>query len=567
MDLPNIWGQGALFCFSGLDGECQYHQSFACTLLADHLGVRIHTPELIDLYISVNNIKDVHYKIVASDIIIAELTTADNEKYNTSFVFYNQNTIIGLCRKNSLHLNPVDSSFTCKTSGNYKVYSGTKSTVYLSETEAKEYTCFSVSTAKNNINIPKAVDETIETKLQFYKNLPELRIKDPKISRTFYKCISVMKSQVYSAEGQFKHFWTTPDKLPHKNLWLWDSVFHSLGNRFIDKNLARDSLLSVLDTQKPDGLIPHMSTPYCSSNITQPPVLAWGFWEYYKNTSDISILKKAYPKLESYLKWNLKNRRCESGLFQWHINTEDKNCRCDESGMDNSPRFDHAVSMECIDFSCFMVTEAESMAKICKSINEERCQYWERFAADLKNSINKYLWDETDAFYFDRITSDKTFQKTKSVASFLPLFAGVCDETKAQKLVESLNNIKTFKDSFNIPSISKEDPTFGTDMWRGPVWINYNYFISCGLKRYGYVKEADSIIQKTLTEIAKYYHYDGTVYEFYDSACQKSPSKLMRKGEVIEPYNIYTRMQTIRDYGWTAALFVHMLLENLGLFE
>ena len=137
----------------------------------------------------------------------------------------------------------------------------------------------------------------------------------------------------------------------------------------------------------------------------------------------------------------------------------------------------------------------------------------------------------------------------------------------AKLLSEDKYNIKTFKDSFNIPSISKEDPTFGTDMWRGPVWINYNYFISCGLKRYGYVKEADSIIQKTLTEIAKYYHYDGTVYEFYDSACQKSPSKLMRKGEVIEPYNIYTRMQTIRDYGWTAALFVHMLLENLGLFE
>ncbi|MBQ5930622.1 MAG: oligosaccharide flippase family protein, partial [Clostridia bacterium] len=56
----------------------------------------------------------------------------------------------------------------------------------------------------------------------------------------YAKCLSVMKTQLYSPEAQFKTIWSTPDRLPHKSLWLWDSVFHALGHRNIDAKLAED---------------------------------------------------------------------------------------------------------------------------------------------------------------------------------------------------------------------------------------------------------------------------------------------------------------------------------------
>ena len=55
------------------------------------------------------------------------------------------------------------------------------------------------------------------------------------------------------------------------------------------------------------------------------------------------------------------------------------------------------------------------------------------------------------------------------VLIFLPLFAGICDDEKAKKLVEHLTNPKEFRTEFPIPSISIDDSTYGIDMWKGPV--------------------------------------------------------------------------------------------------
>ena len=82
---------------------------------------------------------------------------------------------------------------------------------------------------------------------------------DEDTEMTLYKSFSVMKSQVYSPEGIFNTMWTTPDRLPHKKIWLWDSVFHSFGNKHISKELAYDSIRAVLTTQEEDGFIPHMA--------------------------------------------------------------------------------------------------------------------------------------------------------------------------------------------------------------------------------------------------------------------------------------------------------------------
>lgn len=377
-----------------------------------------------------------------------------------------------------------------------------------------------------------------------------------------------MKSQVYSKQDQFKRLWTTPDRLPHKDLWLWDSVFHSFGNWVISEQLSQDSILAIFDSQKEDGFIPHQAAPNKASKITQPPIIAYGVLRMYERTGDKEVLKQVYPKLEKYLKWNMENRmNAENGLFVWHVNRTRVNNRCDECGMDNSPRFDNVTEMDCIDFSCFMAAEADAMAEIGRIIGHGSAEWWEKYSQKLKKAINDILWDERDNFYYDRTLGDKALKRVKSIASFLPLYAGVCDAKQAEVLVQELKNPKTFFDKVGIPSISKEEATFGEDMWRGPVWINYNYLIIKGLERYNYIELARELTQKLVKEITREYMSDGVFYEFYASSGEMKPYNILRKGKNIQPYNFHIRLQCIRDFGWTASLFVAMILEHREWFN
>lgn len=552
MQLPNIWGQGALFAYSGLEGECTAKNSFTCTLLGDNLGLRLHTDKPCDLYVTTEDVCDIRYKIVASDIISAELETRGGAVYETLFLFYNQNTIIGKCCKGSVQLRMVN---------------GADQSPYFYETSQGAETYFSVSTEKETAVTPELVAQTVAKKLAFYEALPDIDLKDKTIEKAFYKAVSVMKSQVYSKEGQFQRNWTTPDRLPHKALWLWDSVFHSFGNRFISEDLAKDSILAVLDAQRQDGFVAHMATPDSISDVTQPPVLAWGIMKLFDRTKEIALLEETYPKLRSYLKWNMENRTDKHGLYVWHVDTDSTDCRCDESGMDNCSRFDDVKDMECIDFSCFMVMEANAMEAMCIQLQNGEEQFWKDFAEELKEKINTRLWDVSDGFYYDRIVANDSFHKVKSNASFLPMLAGVCSAEQAERLVAHLDNPDTFQEAVGVPGIAKEDPTYGTDMWRGPIWLNYNYLVLEGLKKYGYFERYETLLKGIVKEVTKWYILDGVLYEFYDPSGTTPPSSLMRKGPVIEPYNFNIRYQTIRDYGWSCSVFACFILENKHLFE
>jgi len=468
-----------------------------------------------------------------------------------------------------------------RTEGEINIYTFSGECIAFAKKEVEDMVKFALSYSKKSeaeaveklkTSMEADVEQESKYKVSFFEKLPRLEsyyenVDGAIYEKTLYKCFSVMKSQVYSPEGIFKTMWTTPDRLPHKKLWLWDSVFHSFGNKYISRELAYDSIKAVLTTQEEDGFIPHMATSTGQhSDITQPPVLAWGVYSLYEFFEDKNLLEETYNNLESYIKWNIKNRDTNKNwLFEWKINDNSIVCRCDESGMDNSPRFDDVVEMDCIDFSCFMANEARYMAKIAKrlgKINEEK--YWNEIYENIKIAVNDFLWDEKDKFYYDRILNDGNFKKVKSVSSFLPLFAGICDKYRADCLYRHLTDKNSFDTELPIPSISKDDPTFGTDMWRGPVWINYNYMIARGLKEYGYFELAQNILRKTIDAIAYWYQQDGCIYEFYDSENRKSPRKLNRKGVPLEPYNFKIRPQAIRDYGWSASLYAAMVLEELA---
>jgi len=144
----------------------------------------------------------------------------------------------------------------------------------------------------------------------------------------------------------------------------------------------------------------------------------------------------------------------------------------------------------------------------------------------------------------------------KSVAGLAPLLAGLADEGQVSKIVEHLKSPDEFARPFAVPSVAADEETYGDDMWRGPVWINYNYMIVRGLERAGQHALAAEIKAKTLAEICRWYHELGCVFEYYDAEGSTPPPKLDRKGHKHDR----RRMACIADYNWSAACYVDLVM-------
>ena len=550
--LPKKWGQGQLFAFSAVDGKSFFSSDFTGTLSGDKIGVIFHTKCRRTLFFTD---AATSLNCVASDMILLE---------NASMIFAERHLVTGEINGNAKVFVSLDGECEIIRKGDIEIHN-TSDGEYTALLKRENRFVFAYGNSSDRVaelcekGIALDIEELKIKKSKPYKNI----IDNAEYAPLYAKCISVMKSQLYSPEGKIKRIWSTPDRLPHRNMWLWDSVFHAIGHRHLDTELAENLILALFDVQQEDGFIPHMAKPEEISSVTQPPVIAWGAWLVYKKSGNKEFLKNVLKNNKDFLLWCQSNRRkTEKELYSWHTNPELNN-RCDESGMDNSPRFDTNSDLYAIDFSCYMANETHFMQKIADELGDKDtaeffCQWHEK----IKSEINNTLWCEEDGFYYDYDIKNNCFNKVQSVASFLPIFAGVCDKTQCEKLVSHLENPDEFGTEFPIPSISKKDESFGSDMWRGPVWINYNYMISKGLTEYGFGDSSEKIKEKTLDVINEWYSRTGTVYEFYDSENRTPPYCFNRKGEVVEPYDFRVKYQSIRDYGWSITLAFDLLNEG-----
>ncbi len=381
--------------------------------------------------------------------------------------------------------------------------------------------------------------------------------------KTLLRACSQLKTQLNSPEGKIQHRWTTPDRWPHRNMWLWDSVFHVAGLRWLDLPVARETLEAVFDGQQEDGFIPHCTNPQYTSSVTQPPILALGMKLIDELDPNEAWIKKCYRKNANFLKWIFAHRDTNGdGLLEWKIEGT-PHCRCGESGMDNSPRFDETVELDACDFNAYMSLDCKIMGTFATrlGLSAEKA-FWESHCQRLNNLMNQKMWDEDAGLYLDYDTSKHARSPIQSSAGFLPLISGTPTPQMAKRLVETLHDPKRFSTPFAIPSISRHQPEFyRKDMWRGPVWVNINWLIARGLRDYGFNRDADHIITSTLEELEKFYYQYGTFFEFYDDRCECNPMSLLRKNACdpeLSPYH-----QAFMDYGWSATLYIDLVFENI----
>ena len=564
MIIPTKWGQGQLFAFSALDGSSLFTDEFAGMLSGDRIGVRFYSNTRREIAFANVWGKNLEFDAVTSDYICCHFP----EQEPMRIIYADQHLIIGNVAGVVVPAIFTEGPHTTEFEDGAEIH----------DTKDGDFNAFKVEGARFayafghskeavlalvNKGLAMDLEEVSAAKLAFYEKLGAPDTFEH--ADLYAKCLSVMKTQLYSPEEKFDSIWSTPDRLPHKSLWLWDSVFHALGHRRISGDLAESLIHAIWAHQGDNGYVPHMANSVLASSITQPPVIAWGSWHVYKTTGNKEFLKEVFEHNKAFLNWCREFRRVsDKELYTWET-TNDVNCRCDECGMDNSPRFDTKDPLFAIDFSCFMASDVRAMKKIAEELGlADEAAFYDEWYKAIAADVNAWLWSEEDKFYFDYNIPKQELHKVWSVASFLPIFAGICNEEQAKCLVAHLQDPESFATPFPIPSISMKDATFGSDMWRGPVWINYNYMLGEGLENYGYGEFAEEIYNKTIYFMNYWYQLTGTINEFYDCSNIKAPSQLNRKGLPFEPYNVNVRIQSIRDYGWSCTLLCDMLYKKFN---
>jgi glycogen debranching enzyme len=363
------------------------------------------------------------------------------------------------------------------------------------------------------------------------------------------------------------HQYIVPSPQTYPYQWLWDSCFHAVVLSHFDTDLAKAELTSLFSKQFEDGMIPHIiywqpaeavETDWGKqdaadiawgkdgvSSITQPPMCAYAVWRIYQADGDESFLEDTYKTLYHFYQYLLNRRDPHSEHLIGIIHP-------DESGEDNSPRFDELLGLppnhslsenfnermdlveqikDCnfnapfcmrdhfwvkdVPFNCIMVKNLAILSRIADTLNHSRdARYFQRQRDLMADAMKEHLQGD-DGVYYSTVGENYEPIDMITWAIFMPLFAEIIDKDEAQRLVdEYLHDSDQFGTAYPVPTLPKNHQSFESkrnSMWRGPTWVGANWFMYRGLKQYD-LGEAAADIKHSSRELVR----KSGFAEYYD---------------------------------------------------
>lgn len=318
------------------------------------------------------------------------------------------------------------------------------------------------------------------------------------------------RNRVYNNGQQFTSPYKSNQKLG------WESCFHAIILRHFDIKASQKEIISLLNSQKPDGRI---ST---QNNLIHPPLIGYSVLKVFEKCNDFDFLEKIFPKLDRYYRW-LSNVRdpynesilsilnpIESGqeksiIFR-SINSEDILNKYLEDL--NDYKFLNYFGFKDVLFNCVYLKGLRSMEEISKLAGRDHSYYRDKYRTS-ENSIKNLMFDKKKGLFFP-VYNDQ--YKNLTVNIFLPLFSQILSNTQAKNLINShLLNKEEFWLDYPIPTLSYSDSDFDSAYpWRGSISMQTNWFVFKGLLNYGFHTVAEDILEKSLELVKKGF------WEFYN---------------------------------------------------
>jgi putative isomerase len=359
--------------------------------------------------------------------------------------------------------------------------------------------------------------------------------------RTYAYAWWIMANNLISPRGKVAYEAMTPSKINYVGLWLWDSAMHSLAYRHVDPELARNQIRAMLACQLPDGMLPDavydegiiatIDHPI-RAEVTKPPILAWAALKLHETDPDLDFLQEIYVPLVRWNAWWFSmNDDDVDGLAQYNHPYS--------SGLDDSPLWDYGMPVESPDLNTYLCVQMGSLALMAETLgmNEEGTM-WRRRAAAIVRRMIKDFWDEEAGLF--RALHDEQPIPVVTPFNLYPLWTGQLPDQIRDRLIAHLTHPDEFWGGYVIPSVARNDPHFDPQrMWRGPVWVNVNYFFIEALRQIGEYTLARTMLDRTLDLVMS----QPSIYEYYDSESGQPPA-------------------TAADiFGWTAAVFIDLAIQ------
>ena len=156
-------------------------------------------------------------------------------------------------------------------------------------------------------------------------------------------------------------------------------------------------------------------------------------------------------------------------------------------------------------FNALLAAAGEDLGRIADALGEDGSRFREQ-SRRTAAAMNTRLWSPTLHAYvpFDRIARRQV--PAPVAAGFVALFAGVPSAGQAQLMRRQLDSSHFSPagedEGHPVPTCDRLSPAFApTRYWRGPAWVNVNWLISRGLRRYGFHEYADAVRSATLSMV------------------------------------------------------------------
>lgn len=191
-------------------------------------------------------------------------------------------------------------------------------------------------------------------------------------------------------------------------------------------------------------------------------------------------------------------------------------------------------TIEDVAFNSILIRANQHLLAIAKYIRQE---VPEGLLASMEKTEKAFeqLWDPYSSQYYCREFVSHRLLKTPSIATLLPLYAGHITKDRAKHLVKLLEDGHQFGTHYPVPSTPVNSDWFDAHCyWQGPSWVNTNWLIIDGLKRYGFKDHAETLKEATI-EMVKHAGF----YEYF-SPIDGSPAGA-------------------ENFSWTAALTIDLL--------
>lgn len=172
--------------------------------------------------------------------------------------------------------------------------------------------------------------------------------------------------------------------------------------------------------------------------------------------------------------------------------------------------------IEDVTYNSIFIRANQHLTAIAKYIRRDLPQDLQERMKKTETALEA-LWDPYSSQYYSREFTSHQLIKIPTIGTFMPLYAGTISKERASQIVKLLENEQRFGATYPVPTVPLDNEWFSPQRyWQGPTWVNANWLIIDGLKRYGYTEHAAALTDATLdmVRLSGFYEYfsplDGT---------------------------------------------------------